>query len=138
MPKLYFIDTGLASSLLELRSENQLSAHYLRGVLFENFIISEFVKTRLNNGLTINCYFWRDNKGVEIDCIIENGNTITPVELKSGKTFNQDFFKNLNYWNKISGNTAENSYVIYGGDSSRETKDGKLLAWSDLYDVPVL
>lgn len=138
MPKLYFIDTGLASSLLEIQSENQLSTHYLRGVLFENFIISEFIKTRLNNGLRSNCYFWRDNKGVEIDCIIENGDIITPVEIKSGNTFNQDFFKNLNYWNKLSANTNENSYVIYGGDSSRETKDGKLLSWSDLYDVPVL
>ena len=38
----------------------------------------------------------------------------------------------------FDANTNENSYVIYGGDSSRETKDGKLLSWSDLYDVPVL
>jgi len=138
MPKLYFIDTGLASSLLDIESENQLSTHYLRGLLFENFIISEFIKTRLNNGLRSNCYFWRDNKGTEIDCIIENGNLITPVEIKSGNTFNQDYFKNLNYWNKLSGNTNKNSYVIYGGESGRETKDGKLLSWNDLYDVPVL
>ena len=138
MPKLYFIDTGLASSLLDIESENQLSTHYLRGALFENFIISEFIKTRFNNGLRSNCYFWRDNKGIEIECIIENGNLITPVEIKSGNTFNQDFFKNLNYWNRISGNTNKNTYVIYGGDSSRETKDGKLLTWNDLYDVPLL
>lgn len=137
MPKLYFIDTGLASSLLEIQSENQLSTHYLRGVLFENFIISEFIKTRLNNGLRNNCYFWRDNKGIEIDCIIENGNLLTPIEIKSGNTFNQDFFKNLNYWNKLSDNSKENSYVVYGGDSSRDTKDGKLLAWSDIYKIPV-
>lgn len=132
MPKIYFIDTGLASSLLEIQSENQLSTHYLRGVLFENFIISEFIKTRLNNGLRSNCYFWRDNKGIEIDCIIENGNKLTPIEIKSGYTFNQDFFKNLNYWNNLSGNSNENSYVIYGGDSSRDTKDGALLSWNEL------
>jgi len=138
MPKLYFIDTGLASSLLDIESENQLSTHYLRDVMFENFIISEFIKTRLNNGLRSNCYFWRDNKGTEIDCIIENRNLITPVEIKSGNTFNQDYFKNLNYWNKLSGNTNKNTYVIYGGESGRETKDGKLLSWNDLYDVPIL
>ena len=84
-----------------------------------------------------NCYFWRDNKGIEIDCIIENGNLLTPIEIKSGNTFNQDFFKNLNYWNKLSDNSNENSYVVYGGDSSRDTKDGKLLAWSDIYKIPV-
>jgi predicted AAA+ superfamily ATPase len=137
MPKLFFIDTGLASSLLEIQSENQVSSHYLRGVLFENFIISEFLKTRLNHGLRSNCYFWRDNKGIEIDCIIENGDKLTPIEIKSGQTFNQDFFKNLNYWNKLSGNSVENSYVVYGGDLSRTTKDGNLLSWNDLGEIPI-
>jgi uncharacterized protein len=138
MPKLYFIDTGLASSLLEIQSENQLDTHYLRGVLFENFIISEFIKTRFNYGLRNNCYFWRDNKGIEIDCIIENNNLLTPVEIKSAKTFNQDFFRNLNYWNKLSDNSNENSYVIFGGDTSRQTQSGNLLKWDDIYRIPVI
>jgi len=137
MPKLFFIDTGLASSLLGIQSENQLNTHFLRGALFENFIISEFIKARLNNGLRNNCYFWRDNKGIEIDCIIENGNRLTPIEIKSGNTFSQDFFKNLNYWNKLSGNPSENSYVIYGGDSDRETQEGTLLSWINISRVRV-
>jgi len=132
MPKIYFTDTGLASSLLEIQSENQLNTHYLRGALFENFILSEFLKNRYNKGLRNNCYFWRDNKGVEIDCIIENGNRLTPVEIKSGSTFNQDFFRSLTYWNKIAENPKENAYVIYGGDISRDTNDGKLLTWKEI------
>jgi predicted AAA+ superfamily ATPase len=137
MPKLYFTDTGLASSLLGIQSENQLNTHYLRGALFENFIISEFIKTRLNNGLRNNCFFWRDNKGAEIDCIIENFDRLTPVEIKSASTFSQDFFKNLNYWNKLSGNSSENSYVIYGGDSDRSTQEGTLLSWRNISRVQV-
>jgi predicted AAA+ superfamily ATPase len=137
MPKLYFIDTGLASSLLEIRSENQLSTHYLRGVLFENFIISEFIKERYNRGLRNNCYFWRDNKGIEIDCVIENGNNLTPVEIKSSNTFNQDFFKHLNWWNKLTDNSNNNSFVIYGGDLSRNMKEGALLSWQELSGVPL-
>ena len=138
MPKLYFIDTGLASSLIELQSENQLSTHYLRGSLFENFILSEFFKTRFNFGLRSNCYFWRDNKGMEIDCIIENGDRLTPVEIKSGNTYNQDFFKNLNYWNKISGNPNENSYVIYSGATGRVFTEGTLLTWNELSKIPLV
>ncbi len=136
MPKLYFIDTGLASSLLEIRSEAQFSTHYLRGALFENFVISEFIKSRLNKGLRSNCYFWRDNKGMEIDCILENGNQLTPIEIKSGNTFSPDFFKNLDYWNKIAENSNENSFVIYGGESSRDTVSGKLVSWRDLSKIP--
>ena len=137
MPKLFFIDTGLASSLLGIQSEDQLNTHFLRGALFENFIISEFIKARLNYGLRNNCYFWRDNKGIEIDCIIENGNILTPIEIKSGNTFNRDFFRNLNYWNKLSGNSLENSYVIYGGNSDRDTQEGCLLSWMNITRVRV-
>jgi len=138
MPKLYFIDTGLASSLLEIRPESQLSTHYLRGALFENFILSEFIKKRYNSGLRNNCYFWRDNKGVEIDCIIENGKKLTPVEIKSSNTFNQDFFKHLNYWNKLSDNSGENSFVIYGGELNRNMKEGVLLSWQNIDTIPLM
>lgn len=138
MPKLYFIDPGLASSLLEIQDENQLTTHYLRGALFENLILSEFIKTRFNLGLRNNCYFWRDNKGIEIDCIIDNGINLTPVEIKSGTTLNTDYFKNLNYWNKISDNSVENSFVVYGGDSTGNTKDCTLLSWKDINKLPLI
>lgn len=136
-PKLYFIDTGLAVSLLGLQSESQLSSHYLRGALFENLILSEFLKSRFNRGLRNNCFFWRDNKGIEIDCIVENGDRLTPVEIKSGTSFDKDFFKNLTYWNRLSGNPDENAYVVYGGDMRRDTKSGVLLGWRELSGIPV-
>jgi uncharacterized protein len=135
MPKIYFTDTGLACSLLEIYSKNQLGTHYLRGALFENLILSEFLKSRFNRNLRNNCYFWRDNKGMEVDCILENGNELTPVEIKSAQTYNEDFFRNLIYWNKLSGNVSERSYVIYGGEKSRETRDGYLVSWREMEKV---
>lgn len=135
MPKLYFTDTGLAAALLEIQTAEQYATHYLRGALFENMIIAEFLKNRFNRGLRNNCYFWRDNKGVEIDCLIDNGNRLIPVEIKSGNTYAPDFFRNLAYWNKIAGNDAVNGYVVFGGDKSKETREGMLLSWRDLERV---
>ena len=43
-PKLYFYDTGLACSLLEIQNAEQISTHFLRGGLFENLVINEFIK----------------------------------------------------------------------------------------------
>jgi len=134
-PKLYFYDTGLASSLLEIRSEEQLKTHYLRGALFENLILAELLKERYNKGLRNNCYFWRDNKGVEIDCIIDTGEKLIPVEIKSADTFDKDFFRNLKYWNNLSGNPSDNAYLIYGGNNSADTKDGKLVSWKDIQSL---
>lgn len=73
MPKLYFYDTGLACTLLGLEKESQLETHYLKGALFENLIVLEIFKKRLNQGLPTNLYFWRDRTGHEVDLLAEWG-----------------------------------------------------------------
>jgi predicted AAA+ superfamily ATPase len=101
MPKLYFYDTGLACNLLGVENEKQLDSHYLKGGLFENLIILELLKERLNQGLQPNLYFWRDRTGFEIDCIAEWSGKTKAIEIKYTQTFKQDFIKNLKYFQTI-------------------------------------
>jgi len=131
-PKLYFHDTGLACSLLDLESAEQLKSHYLLGGLFENYVLSELIKNRYNLGKRNNCYFWRDNKGMEIDCIIDKGDKLVPIEIKAGRTFTSDYFKNIKYYKGISDNLSDDPIVVYGGEKSRQTSDGKLIAWNQV------
>jgi predicted AAA+ superfamily ATPase len=129
MPKLYFYDPGLACYLLGIENEKQLDTHYLRGGLMESMVISEFFKYRLNRGRDPNCYYWRDKTGHEIDCILETGDKLIPVEIKSGKTVKSDFFAGLSYWNTLSGQDPAKSLLIYGGEK-RETRSlGTVLGW---------
>ncbi len=121
MPKLYFYDTGLASALLSIQNSNQIDLHPFRGALFENMIVSDILKTRFNKAKTNNLYFWRDNVGNEIDVLLDNGLTITPIEIKSGQTVTKDYFKSLHYWNKLT--KAEGGYVIYGGNMVQKRGD---------------
>ena len=44
MPKIYFYDTGLLCALLNITDAKQLNDHYLKGGIFESFVISEFIK----------------------------------------------------------------------------------------------
>jgi predicted AAA+ superfamily ATPase len=132
MPKLYFYDTGLACSLLELQSSDQLKTHYLLGGLFENFILAELLKSRFHKGLRNNCYFWRDHKGSEIDCIIDKGDQLIPIEIKASRTFSTSFFNNILYWKKISGDISGNPIVVYGGAMGQNTKDGMLVGWQNI------
>jgi uncharacterized protein len=134
-PKLYFYDTGLCCSLLRIEDLSQLNNHYLKGSLFENLILCEFLKRRFNHGKPSNIYFWRDHRGMEIDLIIENANGLIPVEIKSAKTWNRGFFLNIEKWNSYSGNSPENSHVIYGGDESVKTSSGRLHSWNSLDDI---
>lgn len=118
MPKLYFYDTGLACTLLGLEKESQLKTHYLRGTLFENLVILEVLKQRLNQGLLPNIYFWRDRTGYEIDLLAEWGDTIHAMEIKSGATFQPEFTKNIQYFMKLAKEAPEKTvkgYLIYAG-----------------------
>lgn len=131
-PKLYFYDTGLACSLLGIESEKQLATHYSRGALFENMVIAELLKNRYHQGQLPNLYFWRDQVGHEIDCIIDNAGQLTALEMKSGKTINSDFFVNLEYWRKLMSCSAENLYLVYGGDAEQTRSNGKVVNWKNL------
>ncbi len=79
-----------------------LAIHAFRGHIFETWVVGELLKGRFSRGLKENIYFWRDNVGHEVDCLIDQGMTLIPVEIKSGETVTRDFFKGLNYWYKIS------------------------------------
>lgn len=134
MPKLYFYDTGIACSLLNIDSVNQIATHYLKGALFENMIIAELMKERLNQGAIPNLYFWRDKTGHEIDCIEQN-NEIIPIEIKSGRTVNKDYFSNLKYWQKLAPENSKKSYVIYGGREKQMRENIQLLGWEHMQEI---
>jgi len=114
MPKLYFYDTGLALALLGVENSSQLTLHPFRGNLFENLVVVEFLKKRYNKGKSNNLFFWRDNTGNEIDLLLGNDNLRIPVEIKSGQTISNDFFKGIRFWNKITN--TEGGFLIYDGD----------------------
>ncbi|KKQ33220.1 MAG: hypothetical protein US49_C0002G0115 [candidate division TM6 bacterium GW2011_GWF2_37_49] len=133
-PKLYFYDTGLACSLLKITSE-QLPMHYLRGGLFESFVISELCKAFYNQGQRPPLYFWRDRSGAEIDCLIEQGTNLTPIEIKSSMTIGSDFFDGLSYWNNLAQQSPTKSYVIYAGDEAQERNKGNVISWKNIHKI---
>ncbi len=135
-PKLYFYDTGVACSLLGIREEDQIQFHYIKGALFENLIINEFIKRNFNRGENRQPYFWHDNHGKEIDCLLENGDIVTPVEIKSGKTISTSYFDNLKYWRTLAALPENSGFVVYGGEQSLRTNAGAIISWRDLNSIP--
>lgn len=130
-PKLYFYDAGLASWLLGIQTLQQLELHPLRGNIFETFIVSELMKSRLNRGERPNLYFWRDSNGNEVDVVIELGQRLMPVEIKSGKTVARDFFSGLEKWGAMAGDLSFSPTLIYGGAETYQHKGIRVTAWRD-------
>jgi predicted AAA+ superfamily ATPase len=137
MPKLYFYDVGLASALLGVQEAKQLEFHPFKGNLFENMVIIELLKQRLNTGKANNLYFWRNSKGNEVDVIIDNFDHLIPVEIKVGKTITQEYFKGLNYWNKLTNSSG--GKVIYGGEGyQKRSQDLEVIPFEALTDIKLV
>lgn len=130
-PKLYFYDTGLACNLLGITSSEQLTTHYLRGGLFENLVINQFIKDSYNRGINPDLTFWRDSSGLEVDLVVTKGAEMYGYEIKSGSTYNSDYFKGLEKWGTLAGVPPERLTVIYGGDDTLKTLRGELRSVKD-------
>lgn len=135
-PKLYFYDTGLACALLGIEAAQQLDTHPMRGNLFETLVISELTKRRFHRGLPSHLSFWRDKTGHEVDCLVQHGAETIPIEIQSGKTVTQDSFKNLHYWNQLTGKARKPSFLIYGGEQDHTRGATSVLGWKSLGDLP--
>ncbi len=130
-PKIYFHDTGLLCYLLGIRSVEDLELHFAKGNIFENVVISEMYKNSINNATKSKMYFWRDKSQNEVNLIVENGLNLNAIEIKSGKTINQNFFKGLDYFKKLK--TDIQLHLIYGGTENQERTNYKI---SSVFSLP--
>lgn len=129
-PKLYFCDVGLAVWLLGIHKPEEMAFHAQRGNLFETLIVSELLKQCWHDGRPSNLYFWRDSKGLEIDLVLEEGEQLLPIEIKSGATIAADFTDNLKKWSQLSDNPQQQSWLIYGGDQRFSSGTTEMIPWS--------
>lgn len=119
-PKLYFYDVGLAAYLLGIQTDAHVSTHPLRGALFENLVVAEALKWFWHRGRRAGLHFYRDSEGIEIDLLIELGNGVFPVEIKSGETIGSDFFKGLRSFARQCRRLPPNGgALVYGGHSAQ-------------------
>ncbi len=137
-PKIYFCDTGLACFLLGIESEQQLATHPLRGAIFENYIVLEFLKGRLNEGKLSNIYYYRDQSQREVDIIQEFASELHAYEIKSARIFQKDFLKNLRYLKELLGSSLTIAQVIYDGDIDVPSKsEGVINFRTAITQIPV-
>ena len=127
--KLYFYDTGIACALLNIETSSQLEQHYMRGALFENLAIADIYKQFYNRAKSPAIYFWRDSHGHEVDCLIEQGAELLPIEIKAGMTIQVNFLSGLQYWQELAG--VKQGLLIYGGREELKISNIDIKSWRD-------
>ncbi len=117
-PKIYFYDTGLLCSLLGIRNPEELASHPLRGQIFENHAVAEMRKQADIERHRTHLYFYRENRGVEVDLIKEKmiGDNYELYEIKSSKTYRSEFTVNMKKASEVIPN-VKSTTVIYDGET---------------------
>lgn len=131
-PKMYFCDTGLACTLLGIERAEQLAFDKMRGHLFENLIVVELLKRRLNEGKESNIYFYRDSNQNEVDILVNNGSSLDAIEVKSAMTYNPSFEKALLKVNEWVNPPVGKRTIIYAGTLEDDKGDIRLLNYRNM------
>lgn len=113
-PKVYFTEPGLAVYLLGIETPEQLATHPLRGNLFENLAVMEAYKREANQARDPRLFFYRTEKGFEIDLIRQEGQRIFPSEIKSAMTYSKNLIENLEAYCRLE-KAATLPCLIYDG-----------------------
>jgi len=127
-PKIYFYDVGMATYLLGIESEQQISRDPLRGNLFENLVVIELLKKQINRGKTPQIYFYRDSNGNEVDVLAQDKELIA-YEIKSSQTYHSSFLKGLLHLQGLNLN-INNYKLLYSGDFSTQQKGVEILNYA--------
>lgn len=132
-PKLYFYDTGLLCNLLRISDLSQINDQTIKGALFENMVVSEYMKKKYHkNERQTDLWFWRDSEGNEVDLLIEKPHETEIVEIKSTQTIMSNLFKGLNYYAALETDAKLVKTLVYGGSERQERSVARVLPWNEV------
>ncbi|MFH0757470.1 MAG: ATP-binding protein [Bacteroidota bacterium] len=127
--KLYFYDTGLATFLLGIRDTNELLKPVTRGMLFENFMVSELIKRNYHKNQLRSFWFWRDSNGHEVDLLEKTASGFDIFEIKSTSTIMPDLIKGLGTFDRITNGRVRTKTLIYSGDEDQDRTHFRVRSW---------
>jgi len=128
-PRYYFFDIGVRNSLARLPLTSGL-VNAQKGVLFEHAVVLEIIKRIRLINKNYKLYFWRTLAGAEVDCVVDLGDRLIPIEIKSGPMVFQSELKGLKIFLEDYKNLADLGYVItFGGKKERLAENIFAIPW---------
>lgn len=131
-PKYYFFDLGVRNALARWPLSKD-TANVQKGTLFEHFVMLEIIRRAraLNKNYKVN--YWRTSGGAEVDCVIDLGGEVIPIEIKSSPKVRLGELKGLKNFLEEYSQIAKRGFVITTGGRKEKLSDNiTALPWSCL------
>lgn len=122
------MDTGLAAYLTRWTNPDVMQNGAMAGAFFETYVVSEVIKSFANRGEDAPIYFYRDKDKIEIDLLIEENNTLYPVEIKKTASPNSDDAKNFFITDRLKNVQIGQTVIVCGTDKVISVKKGEKTA----------
>jgi len=135
-PKLHFMDSGLACTLLGIHDAAVLRVHPLRGSIFESFVAAEVLKNIHAFAPTATLGYYRDQHGEEADLIVQFSTKTLVIEVKSGATIASDWDRRIRAIAQRLGEAGvprPSCVVIYGGLDDRTIHGTRFVPWNKVH-----
>jgi hypothetical protein len=133
-PKVYFLDTGIASYLMGLHAEEPLKRGPMMGPLFETLVVSEWVKAFYHRGERPELYYWRSKTGLEVDLLIDRNGRLYPLEVKATSTLLPGHAESLLKWKELASGSADGGVIVANIDQPFTFKGLKAITWWNVLD----
>jgi len=131
-PRYYFFDLGVRNALSYL-TLNQGLIRAQKGVLFEHAVILEIIRRIRSLNKNYRLYYWRTASGAEVDCVVDTGKTLIPIEIKSSSYVALSEIKGLKIFLEDYKDKTSFGYVITQGKKPEKlTKNILALPWDYL------
>ena len=121
-PRYYFFDVGVRNTLARLPSGSGLAGAE-RGIAFEHLVVLEIRRRIRALGKQYHTYYWRTSGGAEVDCVIDMGDKVIPIEIKSGKSIGLLELKGLRNFLEEHRDIAPVGYVVMPDGNKEKLAD---------------
>ena len=97
-------------------------------------VVIECLKSRYNQGVMPDLYYYRDSNGLEVDVIFKDGPELVAIEIKSASTFSSTQLKGLKKFKQIASNVKK-SYLIYNSKPMSLSDDIAVIHYKNTADI---
>lgn len=115
-PKIYATDTGVLTHLLQITTKEQFEQSHYKGDIIETFIYSELLKANTSALNKAGLFYYRTSDKKEIDFILEFGEKVIAIEIKSSTSVSKHDFKHIYHLQKELATTFDKGIVLYRGE----------------------
>lgn len=131
-PRYYFFDIGVRNALARLPLTGDL-VNAQKGMLFEHAVVLEIRRRIRALGKSYQTYYWRTKGGAEVDCILDLGNEVIPIEIKATTNIARSDIRGLQSFLDEYKDVAKRGYVItFGGKKEKLSEQITAIPWDML------